>query len=101
VQTLADGGAANRNLAVLLAELPANEQYSYVFAGNSQALDQMLVTPGLAAALVTDGFDVVHVNAEFANQASDHDPQVARFYLPPVVPDAAATPVDGVATPES
>ena len=27
-------------------------------------------------------YDVVHVNAEFANQASDHDPEVARFLLP-------------------
>jgi hypothetical protein len=26
-------------------------------------------------------YDVVHVNAEFADQASDHDPQVARFVL--------------------
>ena len=24
-------------------------------------------------------YDVVHVNAEFADQASDHDPSVARF----------------------
>jgi hypothetical protein len=27
-------------------------------------------------------YDVVHVSAEFANQASDHDPQVARLALP-------------------
>ena len=27
-------------------------------------------------------YDVVHVNAEFADQASDHDPQVTRFTLP-------------------
>jgi hypothetical protein len=26
-------------------------------------------------------YDVVHVNAEFADQASDHDPQVTRFDL--------------------
>ena len=30
-------------------------------------------------------FDVVHVNAEFHDQASDHDPQVARFTLRPGV----------------
>lgn len=100
VQTLADGGAANRDLAVLLADLPLNEQYSYVFAGNSQALDQMLVTPGLADALVEDGFDVVHVNAEFADQASDHDPQVARFLLPSVGQAPPASSRGANATPE-
>jgi hypothetical protein len=26
--------------------------------------------------------DAVHVDAEFADQASDHDPRVARFLLP-------------------
>ncbi len=26
-------------------------------------------------------YDVVHINAEFADQASDHDPQVARIRL--------------------
>ena len=26
-------------------------------------------------------YDVVHVNSEFADQASDHDPQVARLDL--------------------
>ena len=24
-------------------------------------------------------YDIVHINAEFADQASDHDPQVMRF----------------------
>jgi hypothetical protein len=28
---------------------------------------------------VKSGFDVVHVNAEFLDQASDHDPSVVRF----------------------
>ena len=27
-------------------------------------------------------YDVVHTNAEFADQASDHDPEVARIQLP-------------------
>ena len=38
--------------------------------------------PGEPQALRTlAAYDVVHVNAEFADQASDHDPQVARFSL--------------------
>ena len=64
-------------LANLMDRLPKAERYSYVFEGNSQVLDQMLVTDKLDRAETT--YDVVRVNAEFADQASDHDPQVARF----------------------
>jgi predicted extracellular nuclease len=51
-----------------------------VFDGNSQVLDQMLVSPRLQAVGHPE-YDVVHVNAEFTVQASDHDPQVARFLI--------------------
>ena len=56
--------------------LPPSERYSYVFEGNSQALDHILVSPALL--LPIPEYDSVHVNAEFAEQQSDHDPQVAR-----------------------
>ncbi len=64
----------------LISELPENERYSYVFEGNAQALDHILVSPALK--FLPHDYDVVHVNAEFADQASDHDPEVARFVLP-------------------
>jgi predicted extracellular nuclease len=69
----------------LIDTLPANERYSYVFEGNSQTLDHVLVSDALSAR--PTAFDVVHVNAEFADQASDHDPSVARITLndPPSV----------------
>ncbi|MEU6116258.1 endonuclease/exonuclease/phosphatase family protein [Streptomyces sp. NPDC047117] len=54
--------------------LPKAERYGYVYNGNSQALDHMLTSPALARA----DYDIVHLNAEFADQASDHDPQVLR-----------------------
>jgi predicted extracellular nuclease len=57
--------------------LPPNERYSYVFDGNSQALDHILVSPALLFPLPE--YDSVHVNAEFTPQQSDHDPQVARL----------------------
>jgi hypothetical protein len=41
-----------------------------------------VISPGLQAALVSGSVDVVHVNAEFADHTSDHDPQLARFLLP-------------------
>ena len=63
-------------LTTLFDLLPANEQYSYVFDGNSQVLDQILVSPTLLRQ--SPEYDVVHVNAEFFDQASDHDPSVMR-----------------------
>ena len=64
-------------LVNLMDSLPKEERYSYVFEGNSQVLDQTLVSQSMAGLPFT--YDVVHVNSEFADQASDHEPQVARF----------------------
>ncbi len=63
----------------LLLTLPRRERYTYVFEGNSQVLDQLLTSRHLFRSLTI--YDVVHVNSEFADQASDHEPQVARFSL--------------------
>ncbi|HYE15798.1 MAG TPA: endonuclease/exonuclease/phosphatase family protein, partial [Pyrinomonadaceae bacterium] len=64
-------------LTALIERLPRNERYTYVFEGNSQTLDHILVSRGLLGALAS--FDVVHINSEFFDQASDHDPTVAVF----------------------
>jgi hypothetical protein len=61
-------------------DLPQRERYSYVFEGNSQVLDQVIVSNNMLASFGID-YDPVHVNSEFADQASDHDPQVARIDL--------------------
>jgi predicted extracellular nuclease len=64
----------------LVDTLPVSERYSYVFDGNSQVLDQILVSNHLFnGAPFTYG--VVHCNSEFWDQASDHEPQVAHFNL--------------------
>lgn len=62
-------------LKPLITTLPAGEQYSYVYDGNSQTLDHILTSP----AIRRFDYDVVHINAEFADQASDHDPQIVRI----------------------
>jgi uncharacterized protein len=59
----------------LMDLLPQNERYSYVFEGNSQVLDQILFSSNMLRGL--EVYDVLHVNSEFADQASDHDPSVA------------------------
>ncbi|WP_392477995.1 SdiA-regulated domain-containing protein [Nostoc sp. C110] len=66
-------------LTSLIETLPANERYTYNFEGNAQTLDHLLVSSNLLGKL--DAYDVVHVNSEFADQDSDHDPSVARFNL--------------------
>jgi predicted extracellular nuclease len=71
-QILEDGGV----LTSLMDTLPKPERYSYVFEGNSQVLDQILFSANMMRGL--SAYDVVHVNAEFFDQASDHDPSVAR-----------------------
>ena len=53
--------------------------YSYNFQGISQQLDHLLVSSALLA--LQPEFDHVHVNTEFPNQASDHDPILARLLL--------------------
>lgn len=60
--------------------LPAEERYDYVFEGNSETLDHLFVTGGLLGGAA---FDVVRINAEFADQTSDHDPLLALFELAP------------------
>jgi predicted extracellular nuclease len=67
-------------LTTLMDTLPQDERYSYVFEGNSQVLDQILVSDNLLENFGIE-YDPVHVNSEFADQASDHDPQVARLDL--------------------
>jgi hypothetical protein len=58
--------------------LPATERYDYIFEGNSQDLDHILVT-GALLDQADPAFDIVRRNAEFADQASDHDPLLTRL----------------------
>jgi predicted extracellular nuclease len=61
--------------------LPQEERYSFVFDGNSQFLDHILISKSLDA---QKDYDVVHVNSEYsakdAGRVSDHDPQIVRLF---------------------
>ncbi|MGZ4697621.1 MAG: lamin tail domain-containing protein [Oryzihumus sp.] len=74
VTTLTDNGAT---LTDLINTLPANERYTYNYNGVSQVLDHIFTSTVLSAPGAVE-YDVIHVNSEFADQASDHDPQVVR-----------------------
>ncbi|MEU1012648.1 endonuclease/exonuclease/phosphatase family protein [Streptomyces sp. NPDC005890] len=61
-----------------IKSLPKSERYSYDYQGNQQVLDQILISPAIRRGCDFD-YDSVHINAEFHDQISDHDPQVLRF----------------------
>ena len=85
VSLLEDGGLNN-----LWRLLPEEERYSYVFGGNSQTLDHMLISDSLMTGAQFDG---VHINSHIATQASDHDALLAQL----VVVGAGANTVTGTA----
>ncbi|WP_327182384.1 endonuclease/exonuclease/phosphatase family protein [Streptomyces sp. NBC_01334] len=61
-----------------IKSLPKNERYTYDYQGNQQVLDQILVSPSIRRGCDFE-YDSVHINSEFHDQISDHDPQVLRF----------------------
>ena len=78
------GGVPLTNLLNLEKD---DERYTYVYDGNSQVLDHMLVSPALFDLFVA--VDALHFNAGFPDnlggnaattlRASDHDPLEGRF----------------------
>ena len=68
LQPLTDAGLTN-----LTSLLPEGERYTYNFEGNLEALDHMFVSANLLAKGEL-AYDIVHANAEFIDQVSDHDP---------------------------
>ncbi len=82
-----EGGPGEVPLTNLVNFEKDSERYSFVFDGNSQVLDHMLVSPALLDLLA--GADFLHFNAGFPAyleadpsttiQASDHDALEGRF----------------------
>jgi uncharacterized protein len=73
------GENTNQVLYDLATELlPENERYSYIYNGNCQSLDHILVSSKL---LTTAQFDIVHRYSEYeySSRHSDHDPDLASF----------------------
>jgi predicted extracellular nuclease len=75
VKTLTDDGAT---LTDLITTLPLDQQYTYNFNGISQVLDHIFVSKVLSAPGAVE-YEVIHLNSEFSDQVSDHDPQVVRI----------------------
>ncbi|SEF11902.1 endonuclease/exonuclease/phosphatase family protein [Streptomyces sp. Ag109_O5-10] len=61
-----------------IQSLPTKERYTYDYQGNEQVLDQILISKQIRGKGDFE-YDSVHINSEFHDQVSDHDPQVLRF----------------------
>ncbi|MEM7445414.1 MAG: endonuclease/exonuclease/phosphatase family protein, partial [Pseudomonadota bacterium] len=59
-------------------QITADERYSFIFQGNSQQLDHLLISDALQ---FHAAFDIAHVNTEFSDAPSDHDPLVASLFV--------------------
>jgi VCBS repeat-containing protein len=78
IESLTAGGV----MTDLHTLLPVQERYSYLFDGNLQAIDHVIVTGGLLSGAQ---YDAVHINAEVVPgtpRGTDHDPQLALFFIP-------------------
>ncbi len=75
-----------------MKDLPVGDRYTYIYQGNSQVLDHILVSSHLAQ---QTEIDVLHVNADFteaSGRASDHDPVMIQIDFSNEIP--AASTVD-------
>ncbi len=78
-----------RDLTNLVDLIAAGQRYSYVFDGNAQTLDHIIISETLKKNI--NGFGFVRVNADFpesmrnddtrAERFSDHDPAIAYFTM--------------------
>jgi len=68
----------NGSLTNLTDYLPEPERYTYIFDGNAQALDHILVSEALAA---NADVDFVHCCTGVPGAVSDHDPVLARLVV--------------------
>lgn len=61
----------------LIEGLSEAERYTYNYNGNSQTLDHMLISNNIDKS--DTELDIVHINSDFVDQISDHDPLVAKI----------------------
>jgi uncharacterized protein len=65
----------------MINQVESSDRYTYLYQGNSQVLDHILVSNNLVNKTV---IDILHINADFtdmAGRASDHDPVLVQIDL--------------------
>lgn len=79
----------------MINKVETSDRYTYVYQGNSQVLDHILVSNELAA---KTKIDILHINADFtdmAGRASDHDPVLVQVNFGE---EEAPTPIEAELT---
>ena len=74
----------------MINKVETSDRYTYLYQGNSQVLDHILVTKNLEN---KTKIDILHINADFtdmAGRASDHDPVMVQIDL---LADEVVTPI--------
>ena len=82
----------------LVRNIPINDRYTYNFNGNSQVLDNILVTHRLRSFFQSE-IDIVHLNADVHESihVTDHDAVLARIdFTPPTVAPPSGSVVGNV-----
>jgi predicted extracellular nuclease len=107
-QTVVPGDGADLvtpNLSLLLDE--ASQRYSYVFDGNAQSLDHVLVNSAVISSTLARRVEHPRINADFPETArndansptrlSDHDPVVSyyKIFLPITISGQVFNDLDG------
>lgn len=70
-----------KQMTNMINKVETADRYTYLFQGNSQVLDHILVSNNLAK---STKIDILHINADFtdmAGRASDHDPVMVQLNL--------------------
>jgi predicted extracellular nuclease len=97
IQTMKGTGT----LINLIDNVPLNDRYTYNFQGNSQVLDNILISPNMLS--TAPAVDIVHLNADYDDSKhtprSDHDAVVALFYMPTPAPPVTTGPTPPPTTP--
>ena len=82
-----DNNANEAYLTNIALKVEQDKRYSYIYEGNSQLLDHMLLSPALLNYLID--VEIIHINASYPHglstnkatliRSSDHDPIMAVF----------------------
>lgn len=66
-----------------VVNIPAVERYTFLYGQNSQQLDHVFVSSGIAKSSAT-AFEHIHVNSwspSYSARVSDHDPSVGSVFI--------------------
>lgn len=82
-----------KHMTNMIHKVDKADRYTYLFQGNSQVLDHILVSNNLAK---STKIDILHINADFtdmAGRASDHDPVMVQLDLSEKSDESNAEPI--------